>query len=111
MLTSNLLKEDPDLIDLLDKFMTRLPVMRDAALQAHNDKKAEEFSGLIHQLKGVGGGYGYPMLTELCVKIELQIASQHTENVNTLMQEFSLMVEEILKGSEENHRIAEQAQP
>ena len=105
-LTSNLLQKDPELIDLIDKFMIRLPIMQDAINKAHEDKNEEEFSGLIHQLKGVGGGYGYPMLTELCAKLEFQITSKKTENVNALIEEFNLMVEEVMAGSEENHRIA-----
>ena len=111
LLTSDLLNDDPDLIDLIDKFMLRLPVMRDAINQAHSDNNEEELSGLIHQMKGVGGGYGYPMLTELCAKIEFQIASKNDENKNALIEEFNLLVEEILEGSDENHKIVEQVQP
>jgi len=87
--------------------MRRLPTMRDAINLAHSEQNEEEFSGLIHQMKGVGGGYGYPMLTELCAKIEFQVASNHTDNVNVLMKEFNLMSERILAGDNENHKIAE----
>ena len=110
MLTSELLSDDPDLIDLIDKFMARLPTMQDAINLAHTDKKEEELSGLIHQMKGVGGGYGYPALTELCAKIEFQIESQDPENVSQLIHEFNLIVKEILAGRDENHKIAELAQ-
>lgn len=110
LLTSDLLKDDPDLIDLIDKFMVRLPIMRDAINLAHSDNNEEELSRLIHQMKGVGGGYGYPGLTELCAKIEFQIASHNSENTYTLIEEFNLMVDEILEGKDENHKIAVQAQ-
>lgn len=110
LLTSDLLNDEPDLIDLLDNFMIRLPIMRDAINQAHTVQEEEELSSLIHQMKGVGGGYGYHMLTELCAKIEFQIASQDLENVKALIEEFNLLVEQILEGHEENHKIAEQAE-
>lgn len=109
VLTSNLLNDEPELIDLIDKFMKRLPVMLDAVNKAHAEGKEEELSGLIHQMKGVGGGYGYPMLTQLCAKIEFQITSKDAENVAILIEEFNLMADQILEGNEENHKIVNQA--
>lgn len=110
LLTSNLLHDEPELIDLINKFMKRLPVMQDAINQAHSEGKEEELSGLIHQMKGVGGGYGYPMLTELCARMEFQLENQDSKNVSTLIGEFNLMVKKILEGRDENHKIAEQAE-
>lgn len=109
VLTSDLLYDEPDLIDLIDKFMARLPVMRDAINKSHKDNNEDELAGLIHQMKGVGGGYGYPMLTELCSNIEFQIEGQNSEKVNELIEEFNLMAEQVLEGQDENHKIANQA--
>ena len=106
-LTSNLLAEDPDLIDLIDRFMSRLPGMRDLIQQAYKQHNEEELSNLIHQMKGVGGGYGYPMLTELCVNIEIQIKDNNEDSLVILLKEFNQMAENILDGSDENHKIAE----
>lgn len=72
LLTSDLLHDEPDLINLIDKFMTRLPIMKDAIIKANTEGEIEELSGLVHQMKGVGGGYGYPMLTELCAKLNFK---------------------------------------
>lgn len=108
MLTSSLLEDDPELIDLIDKFIKRLPAMRDAINKAQTDNNEEELSSLVHQLKGVGGNYGYPMLTELSAKIEFQITSKHTENVTKLIEEFNQMVDQIIQGHDENHKIASQ---
>ena len=110
VLTSNLLIKEPDLIDLIDKFISRLPIMRDAINLAHKSNKEDELSGLIHQMKGVGGGYGYPMLTELCKKIEFQIENQDYEKLNDLIEIFNAMAVKIIEGSDENHKIAEQAE-
>ena len=108
MITSEILLEDPGLIDLIDKFIARLPAMRDSINLANSEKNNEEFSNLIHQLKGVGGGYGYPMMTKICSAIEVQIKDDAVENVAVLLQEFNTMCENILAGSDENHRIAEE---
>jgi len=105
MITSNLLVDDADLIDLIDKFMVRLPILRDSINLAYSDNNQVEFFGLIHQLKGVGGGYGYPMLTELCANIEM--ADKMGNDIDLLMEEFNLMCEEIVAGNDENRKIAE----
>lgn len=110
MLTSGILDDEPDLIDLIDKFISRLPGMWDSIRQAHKVQDEEEFLRLIHQMKGVGGGYGYPVLTELCSQIEFQTENQNHEKVIELMEEFNLMVDRICEGQNENHKIAEQAQ-
>jgi len=110
MLTSSLLHDEPDLIDLIGKFIKRLPDMREAINKAHSQNDEAELSGLIHQMKGVGGGYGYQVLTDLCIKIEDAIKSKQPESLNVLIKEFNDMADQILAGDEENQRIAEQAE-
>lgn len=105
MITSDLLEEEADLIDLIDKFISRLPGMRDAIREAHAEKNQEKFHNLVHQLKGVGGGYGYPMLTEMCAKIEFM--NKNGEDMESIMNDFNLLCDEILAGHDENHKIAE----
>lgn len=109
LFTSSLLNDDPGLIDLIDKFIRRLPDMIIAIKQANEVSNVDELSNLIHQLKGVGGGYGYPELTDLCAKIEFQITSGDVENVNTLIKELSTMCDQIIEGSAENHKVADAA--
>ena len=110
MLTSDLLEDDPDLIDLIDKFISRLPGMWASIKDAFKADDEKEYLRLIHQMKGVGGGYGYPILTELCSKIEFQTESQNKEEVNYLMEEIDLIVEQILNGKDENHKISERTE-
>ena len=110
MLTSDILDDEPELIDLIDKFISRLPGMWGAIKQAHKMQDEEEFLRLIHQMKGVGGGYGYPILTEISSKIEFESENKNAEKVNELIEEFDLMTDRIFEGKDENHKIAEQAQ-
>jgi len=110
IISSELLKEEPDLIDLIDRFISRLPGMQEAIIKAHNEKDWETFTGLIHQMKGVGGNYGYPMLTTLCAEIEMTTKEENFSKVENQLNEFNLMSENILAGSDENHKIADQSQ-
>ena len=104
-ITSELLEEDPDLIDLIDKFISRLTGMQEAILKAHNENEGETFLSLVHQMKGVGGNYGYPALTTLCAEIEAGAKNNNNSNVEEKLSEFKLMCDKVLAGSEENHKI------
>ena len=105
-ITSSLLENEPDLIDLVDKFISRLPGMRDDILKFHDEKDWSSFLNLIHQLKGVGGGYGYTMITDICASIEIACKDEDYAKVKQQLDEFINMSEQVLAGSEENRRIA-----
>lgn len=108
IITSELLKEEPELIDLIDRFISRLPGMQDEIIKAHDTKDWETFTGLIHQMKGVGGNYGYPMLTTLCAEIEMTTQEENFSKVENQLNDFQLMSKCIIEGGEENHKIAGQ---
>ena len=110
IITSELLKEEPYLIDLIDRFILRFPGMQDAIIKAHDTKDWETFTGLIHQMKGVGGNYGYSMLTTLCAEIETMVEEENFSKVKNQLLEFKIMSKNILAGSDENHKIADQSQ-
>ena len=109
IIISELLKEEPDLVNLIDRFISRLPGMQDAIIKAFSDKDWETFTGLIHQMKGVGGNYGYPMLTTLCAEIEVMAKEENFSKVESQLNEFQIMSKSILAGSDENHKIADQS--
>ena len=103
--TSSLLAEEPYLLDLVDKFMLRLPVLLDAINLAYKNKDKETFLGFVHQLKGAGGGYGYDILTELCANIEQQYTKNNEDDLIMLLAEFNAVVRQILADHQENHKI------
>jgi CheY-like chemotaxis protein len=75
-LVSSVLKEDPGMGQLVQAFIERLPEMVtniDAACAA------ADWAGLksqVHNLKGIGGGYGFPQVTRVAAQIELVLARQ-----------------------------------
>jgi PAS domain S-box-containing protein len=62
--------DDPEMSEIVGRFVDRLPqqaaAIRDAAARAD----ATNLKRLVHQLKGAGGGYGFPALTELAGQLE-----------------------------------------
>lgn len=107
-ITSALLEEEPNLIDLIDKFISRLPGMCDEIVKVYEQQDWDIFLKLIHQMKGVGGNYGYPMLSELCVAIEIACKDEDFSKVKNQLDEFNAISERILAGSDENHKIAKE---
>jgi HPt (histidine-containing phosphotransfer) domain-containing protein len=63
-------EDDPDFAELVDSFASELPA-RALALEKHlGEGNLEELKRLAHQLKGAGGGYGFPKITEVAADLE-----------------------------------------
>lgn len=63
-------ESDPDMLDIVREFASELPA-RIAKLEAHLAAgELLELQTLAHQLKGAGGGYGFPQITELAASLE-----------------------------------------
>ena len=67
------LADDPDLADLVGRFVNSLDgkVANMRARFASGD--ANELAMLAHQLKGAGGGYGFPAITEAASRLEANV--------------------------------------
>jgi HPt (histidine-containing phosphotransfer) domain-containing protein len=63
-------ESDPDMLEIVREFAAELPA-RVAKLEAHlSAGELRELQTLAHQLKGAGGGYGFPLITELAASLE-----------------------------------------
>lgn len=63
-------ENDPDMLEIVREFAGELPA-RIAKLEAHlAANELRELQTLAHQLKGAGGGYGFPQITELAASLE-----------------------------------------
>jgi PAS domain S-box-containing protein len=61
---------DPALAEILGDFVSALSGRVRAMTDAHTNGDLDELQRLAHQLKGAGGSYGYPMLTEAAAGVE-----------------------------------------
>lgn len=83
--------DDPDFTDLLRAFAADLPDRVTDLRMAFDAGAIDDLRIRAHQLKGAGGGYGYPELTHLARELEhacksdvVQIAPRLAELVEYL---------------------------
>jgi len=63
-------ESDPDMLEIVREFASELPA-RVAKLESYLAAgELRELQTLAHQLKGAGGGYGFPQITELAASLE-----------------------------------------
>jgi len=63
-------EDDPDMLEIVREFASELPA-RVAKIEAQLEAGAlRDLQTLAHQLKGAGGGYGFPQITEFAASLE-----------------------------------------
>ncbi len=62
--------DDPDMAELVEAFVASLHEKRNAIASAAREADLEPLRRLAHQLKGAGGGYGFPSLTSAAGLVE-----------------------------------------
>jgi PAS domain S-box len=78
---------DKDLVDIIPEFLENRA--KDAILinKALNQRDYETISRLGHILKGIGGGYGFPYISELGAKLEQTAIKADKCSINQLVTE------------------------
>lgn len=86
-LYSTLLEREPELIDLIKKYVNKYPEMiRDLKL-AYMKKNKDEFNQRLHDLKSTGGNYGFMLITELAIKTRDYLKSNNFVAVEKTLDE------------------------
>jgi HPt (histidine-containing phosphotransfer) domain-containing protein len=67
---SDLLVDDPDMLDIVEEFVEGLETRLDEFRQAFEQLDWDHLTKLAHQLKGAGGSYGYAKLSNLARDME-----------------------------------------
>ena len=93
-----LLDEDPAFEDLVMKFVSELPDMLDKLNSNFQKKDWATLKSGLHNLKGMGGGFGYRVLTELAGKAEFQLFSENYEAAGVLLDEIGQVSQCIYEG-------------
>ncbi|MHB0956302.1 MAG: PAS domain S-box protein [Pirellulaceae bacterium] len=75
----------PELASLLPQFVERLPLQLDAMCKALKEERLEDIQRIAHRLKGAGGSYGYPTLSEMANSLELAAKAQNVGGATTAL--------------------------
>ncbi len=66
-------QDDPDMIELVSEFVSAFPERVAALEECLAQGDLPQIQVLAHQLKGAGGGYGYPQITEAAAALEMVV--------------------------------------
>lgn len=65
--------DDPDFAELLEMFVEGIVEKKENLLSASRAGDFETIRKTAHQLKGSGGGYGFPGITEHALALEMSV--------------------------------------
>ena len=90
--------DDPDLADVLGEFLDALPEMIAKIADAHAHNDLDSVRRLAHQLKGAGGSYGYPDLTDKARPLEQAAKADDTEAAALALAELRAVANAVQAG-------------
>ena len=90
--------DDADLVEVIDQFVADLPGRVQQMREAVANGCFQDLQRLAHQLKGVGGSYGYPALTDAVKPLEDAAEASDPKGATLVMNELAGMVDAIVAG-------------
>lgn len=80
--------DDPDMTDLIEMFVNDLPQQIESLRTSFEQRHFQDLQVIAHQIKGAGGGYGYPSLTNAASSLEDSIKQDaRLENVQRALND------------------------
>ena len=89
---------EAELAGLLDEFVGRLPERLEQMRQIFAAGQRDQLRRLAHQLKGAGGGYGYPALTGAARRLEQAVKDDDAEAQKLCLKELGQICRAIVRG-------------
>ncbi len=72
--------DDPDMAILIAEFVASLPASAHAILDRLDQGAIEQARTMAHQLKGAGGGYGFPQVTDAARAVDAAIRERRIDD-------------------------------
>lgn len=102
-LVSELLRDDPDMHDLVAEFVYGLDHRIQEIRQAYQQNDWDRLTTLTHQIKGAGGSYGFPSLSALGATMETGAKSRQSDPFADWMQQLAALAAAAKAGLREVH--------
>ncbi len=101
-LVSQLVIEDPEMIDVVEEFVGELPNRITEMQNAHRELDWELLRTCAHRLKGAGGSYGYPMLSEVAATLERGFIERRDDQFSDLLDQIQQLADAAQAGLRES---------
>jgi CheY-like chemotaxis protein len=100
---------DPEMAEILGEFVGRLEGQVEAMRQAYENCRWEELQRLGHRLKGAGGSYGYPLLTDAGRQLEEAVKAQDFVAASMAIERIAGMCQAAVNGYAHDHSVGRTA--
>ncbi len=84
---------DPDMSELVVEYVNSMPQRVNSILAAYEGREREQLIRIVHQLKGSGGGYGFPQLTAVADRLEQMLLTIPDQEIAKVDPELMALVE------------------
>ena len=92
-ITSQLVIEDPEMIDIVTEFVDELPGRITEIRDAHRALDWDLLRMCAHRLKGAGGSYGYPKLSEIAATLEQGFIEHRDDQFSDLLSQLQTLAD------------------
>lgn len=97
-IVSNLLQDDPALAGLIEQFIDALPGLVEDFASAIAQQDWVTLGKLAHDMKGIGGGYGYPLLSELAERMGMRVHNEQFGELEADLRDLRSLEQRIRDG-------------
>lgn len=98
------LDDDSEVAEVIDMFIASLGTKVQAMREALKNRCYDEARRQAHQLKGTGGTFGYPKVTEVAAEVESAAEAEDAEGAQLAVKRLDTICRAVIKGRK--HRYA-----
>ncbi len=95
-IVSELVKDDEAFADLVEEFVEGLADRVSGMNTAMQEANFDNLKHLAHQLKGAGGGHGYPQLTEISSRLEQSAVESRLDECQQSLSELQTLISRVV---------------
>lgn len=84
--------DDPDMIELVTEYVGSMPQRVHSIRTAYESGHREHLIRIVHQLKGSGGGYGFPQISTAADKLEQRLLTLTDNEITSASSELQVLI-------------------
>jgi HPt (histidine-containing phosphotransfer) domain-containing protein len=93
---STIIQDDPDMIDVVRQYVASLEKLKLDLNEAIARKDWQQVSKMVHDIKGSGGAFGYPQLSDLAKELDQLIKLKKFNETHALIDDLNTTYNRIL---------------